>query len=97
MALDVLLEPLKPFIAFEKTTIDNIVFRFHTDFSTLFLLAASLIVTAEVFIGDPINCAVHEIPFEIMDTYCWIHSTFILPEKMNQSSGKVKSIYLMNY
>lgn len=85
--MDVLFEPLKPFIAFDKTTIDNIVFRFHTDFSALFLLTASLIVTAEIFIGDPINCAVHEIPAEIMDTYCWIHSTFVLTETLNQSLG----------
>ena len=26
--------------------------------------------------GDPIDCIVEEIPNSVMDTYCWIHSTF---------------------
>lgn len=28
------------------------------------------------YIGDPIDCIVEEIPNNVMDTYCWIHSTF---------------------
>lgn len=75
--MDLLLEPLKPFVAFDKTTVDNLVFRLHTQYTTLFLVGASLVVTAQTFIGDPINCAVRGIPFEVMDTYCWIHSTFL--------------------
>ena len=40
------------------------------------LLTASALVTAKTYIGDPIDCIVEEIPQGVMDTYCWIHSTF---------------------
>jgi len=36
-------------------------------------------VTAKQYIGDPIDCIVEEIPQNVMDTYCWIHSTFSVP------------------
>ena len=32
-----------------------------------------------LFIGDPIDCIVNDVPTGVMDTYCWIHSTFTLP------------------
>ena len=34
------------------------------------------------YIGDPIDCIVEEIPANVMDTYCWIHSTFSIPGKV---------------
>ena len=37
--------------------------------------------------GDPIDCIVEEIPNSVMDTYCWIHSTFSLPKLINAEVG----------
>jgi len=74
-----LLEPLKPFISFDKIAIDNAVFQLHCKTTVLFILAADLLVTAQTFIGDPIDCIVNDVPTGVMDTYCWIHSTFTLP------------------
>ena len=42
----------------------------------MILITASALVTAKQYIGDPIDCIVEEIPQGVMDTYCWIHSTF---------------------
>ena len=32
--------------------------------------------------GDPIDCIVDpDVPQNVMDTYCWIHSTFSIPNR----------------
>ena len=41
----------------------------------MILVTASLLVTSKQYIGDPIDCIVADIPANVMDTYCWIHST----------------------
>jgi hypothetical protein len=33
-------------------------------------------------LGDPIDCIVEEIPQNVMDTYCWIHSTYSISDKV---------------
>lgn len=40
------------------------------------LIAFSLIVTTRQYVGNPIDC-VHtkDIPEDVLNTYCWIHST----------------------
>merc|ERR1711962_53462 len=47
--------------------------------SVIVLVVASLLVTSRQYIGDPIDCIVEEIPNSVIDTYCWIHSTFSVP------------------
>ncbi len=53
------------------------------------------------YIGDPIDCIVEEIPNNVMDTYCWIHSTFSVPNDPDGIEGKknrkkhLSSCYLM--
>merc|ERR1712038_651462 len=79
MSVWAVFEPLKKFITFDKISIDNTVFQLHYQTTVLFVLAADLLVTAQTFIGDPIDCLVNDVPTGVMDTYCWIHSTFTLP------------------
>ncbi|CAB4065961.1 inx [Lepeophtheirus salmonis] len=45
-----------------------------------FLLSFSLIVTTRQYVGNPIDC-VHtkDIPEDVLNTYCWIHSTYTIP------------------
>ncbi|KAG5666394.1 hypothetical protein PVAND_014423 [Polypedilum vanderplanki] len=45
-------------------------------------------VTAKQYIGDPITCSVEEIPQKVMDTYCWIESTFTMPDFLDAVVGK---------
>ena len=85
------LNDLKGHIKLDDICIDNNVFRLHYKVHTAYLppsplprvqatfvilLTASALVTAKTYIGDPIDCIVEEIPQGVMDTYCWIHSTF---------------------
>ncbi|CAG9810478.1 unnamed protein product [Chironomus riparius] len=51
-------------------------------------MACSIMVTAKQFFGDPITCITDEIPQKVMDTYCWIQSTFTLPHQLDRVAGE---------
>lgn len=77
---------LQKFLKFDPILIDNNIFRLHYKGTVLVFVTASLLVTSGQYIGDPIDCIVDGIPGGIMDTYCWIHSTFSIPSRW---AGKV--------
>ena len=60
--------------------IEKLYFRLHYGATVTFLLAFSLIVTTRQYVGNPIDC-VHtkDIPEDVLNTYCWIHSTYTIP------------------
>lgn len=72
---------VKGLLKLDVVCIDNNVFRLHYKATFVILVAFSLLVTSRQYIGDPIDCIVDEIPLHIMDTYCWIYSTFTLPKR----------------
>jgi hypothetical protein len=46
-------------------------------------------VTASQYFGDPIHCMSDEnIPKKLLDTYCWIHSTFSIEDAWKKEVGK---------
>lgn len=71
---------VKGLLKIDQVCIDNNVFRMHYKATVIILIAFSLLVTSRQYIGDPIDCIVDEIPLGVMDTYCWIYSTFTVPE-----------------
>lgn len=78
----------KPASKPKKPCIDNVVFQLHYKATFLMLLAFSLVLTATEYIGDPINCIVDEIPQKIMNVYCWVYSSFTIPNKFMGKIGK---------
>ena len=60
--------------------IDSWVFRLHYSVTTTCMFAFSLIVSAKQYVGNPIDC-IHskDIPEDVLNTYCWIHSTYTIP------------------
>lgn len=78
---------VKGLIKLDTICIDNNVFRLHYKATFIVLIVSSLLVTSRQYIGDPIDCIVEEIPNNVMDTYCWIHSTFSVPSKVNGQAG----------
>jgi len=78
---------VKDLVKLETICIDNNVFRLHYKATFIILVVASLLVTSRQYIGDPIDCIVEEIPNNVMDTYCWIHSTFSVPGKLIGING----------
>lgn len=72
----------------DKVCIDNNVFRLHYKVTVIMLVAASILVTGRQYFGDPIDCIQRDdIPQNVMDTFCWIHSTFTLPNALNKRVG----------
>ena len=71
---------LKGLIKISHVTIDSTIFRMNYSVTVSFLIAFSLIVTTRQYVGNPIDC-IHtkEIPEDVLNTYCWIHSTYTIP------------------
>ena len=68
--------------------IDNAVFRLYWQLTSLILLAFSVVVTTRQYIGNPIDCLQKdEITAEILNTFCWIHSTFTVPSAFTKEVG----------
>jgi len=80
-------QPLLHYIKFPKIWIDNTVFRLHCKASAFIIFACCIVVSMGQFFGDPIDCIVDTIPGGVMDTYCWIHSTFTLPKHVDGEVG----------
>lgn len=75
---------VKGLLKLDSVNIDNNIFRLHYKATVIVLIAFSLVVTSRQYIGDPIDCIVEGVPGNVMDTYCWIHSTFTIPNRMAQ-------------
>lgn len=82
-----LLKQLSDFVRFDDIRIDTNTFRLHYKATVLIFITASLLVTSGQYIGDPIDCIVDGVPGGLMDTYCWIHSTFSIPTRWTGKAG----------
>ena len=71
---------LKSLTKIRSNIIDSTIFRLHYNASVTFLLAFSVLVTTRQYVGNPIDC-IHtkDIPEDVLNTYCWIHSTYTIP------------------
>lgn len=79
---------LKNLVKLNNLHTDSPVFRLHYSISVLILIAFSLIVTTRQYVGNPIDC-VHtkDIPEDVLNTYCWIHSTYTVKSAFNKKVG----------
>lgn len=75
-----LLAGLKDYLKRQEITTDNLVFRMHNVFTTVLLMTCSIIITASQFVGNPIQCIVSGLPVHVINTFCWISSTFTMPD-----------------
>lgn len=79
---------LKNLIKVSHISIDSPVFRLHYSITVMMLMSFSLIVTTRQYVGNPIDC-VHtkDIPEDVLNTYCWIHSTYALKSLFKKKIG----------
>lgn len=79
---------LKNLIKVSHLHIDSPIFRLHYSITVLMLTAFSLIVTTRQYVGNPIDC-IHtkDIPEDVLNTYCWIHSTYTLKSAFKKKIG----------
>lgn len=69
----------------DRTKNDNEIFRLHYKLTLAICMACSLLVTAREYFGDPIDCVPigdGDLLQKLVDTFCWIHSTFTLPKSI---------------
>lgn len=86
--MDKLFGSLKSLIKIQGTVIDNNVFRLHYKVTVPILVAFSLLVTSRQYIGDPIDCiSKDDFPIKVLDTYCWIHTTFSVEDAWFKKVG----------
>jgi len=76
------------FHKWDSACIDNHIFRLHYRGTVIIILAATALVTSRQFIGDPINCMSDSMSSDIMNIYCWIHSTYTVNDKFNGTLGQ---------
>ena len=83
MSVAQVLEPVKAWLTLDPYRTTSFMFSVNTKLTTGLVLVFGIVVTANQYFGDPIDCMVDRtIPTGVMDTYCWIHSTFTLPQRV---------------
>jgi len=70
-------EHLKSFIQYRRINTEGLVFKMHYRATVCFILTFCVLVASRQYVGDPINC-LHskDLPHDVINTFCWIHSTF---------------------
>lgn len=79
-----LLGDLKSYFKHQEITTDSMVFRLHNQFTAVLLFTCSMIISANQYVGNPISCIVQGLPTHPINTYCWITSTFTMPDAFNR-------------
>ncbi|XP_057326132.1 innexin inx1 [Microplitis mediator] len=83
-----LLRGLSQYLKWQEVKTDSMVFRMHNIFTTVLLLTCSVIITATQYVGNPISCIVgKDLPNNVVNTFCWITSTFTMPDAFNRQVG----------
>jgi hypothetical protein len=83
---------LAEYFKIQEIKTDTAIFRLHNIFTTVLLLTCSLILTATQYVGQPISCIAKGVPTHVVNTFCWISSTFTMPDAYNRQVSS--SIYL---
>ena len=65
----------------DKADIDSTFFKLHYRTTTTIFFISTILVTSYGMIGKPIDCMGDGIPGNVLNTYCWIMSTFSIPSK----------------
>jgi len=77
------------FHKWDSACIDNHIFRLHYRASVIVLLGSIAMVTSSL-IGNPIHCMSDSLGGDataLLNTYCWIHSTYSVNDKFNGTPG----------
>lgn len=74
---------------FSGITVDNYAFRLHYRFTVIALISSLILATCKEFFGNPIRCHSVDgsIPSDVLDTFCWVQSTYSLPDLWHKQVG----------
>lgn len=80
---------LKSLLKINRVHIDNSICRLHYSLTVLILLAFCVVTTTKQYVGDPIDCIMADgVPRSVINTFCWIHTTYSVPSAMYMKVGK---------
>lgn len=78
LKMSVALNALRDLIKVQAINIDTHVFRLHYKLTVIVLLVFWLLITSSQFFGNPMECYFPDLPNISLNTYCYIHSTFLV-------------------
>jgi hypothetical protein len=83
-----LFESLKSFFKIRRIRTVGFVFRLHYQVTVSIMLTSCLILAARQYVGEPISC-IHsrDLPHQVINTFCWVHSTFSVESDFNGRVG----------
>ncbi|AAS58041.1 innexin Vnx-c16 [Ichnoviriform fugitivi] len=77
------LSSLRGLLKIQSTSIDSNVDRLHYKVTVIVLLAFSILITSGQFFGEPMDCDFPDYRYHSLNTYCYIHSTFLGKQALN--------------
>lgn len=81
---------LKSFLEKREIESESSIFQLHYKFSVVLLLGSSILLTAAELFGNPIDCIVSKgLPSHVINTYCWIKSTFTIQDYHYREYGQM--------
>ena len=66
-----------------KAEIETPLFKLHYRTTTTILFISCILVTCNDLIGNTISCINDSVPGNVLNSYCWIMSTFSIPCKLD--------------
>ncbi|XP_031637410.1 innexin inx2-like [Contarinia nasturtii] len=81
--------PVKKLLKRAPVCVDNTLFRLHYNYTFIILTIFSLLSTSYQYFGRPIQCIVDNPSLAgVIETYCWISTTFTIPSRMTGVVGR---------
>lgn len=90
------LSSLRGLLKIQSISIDSNIDRLHYKVTVIVLLAFSILVTAGQFFGEPMNCDFPDYSYHSLNTYCYIHSTFLNKQSLTDAGTGRLQTHLRN-
>lgn len=83
-----ILRSLRSLLKISRVHTDGNIFRLHYSLTVIILMAFCIIITTKQYVGEPIDCLRTDgVDKSIINTYCWIHTTYSIPRAFNKKVG----------
>lgn len=83
-----ILRSLRSLVKISRVHTDGNIFRLHYSLTVIILMAFCIIITTKQYAGEPIDCLRTDgVDKSIINTYCWIHTTYSIPKAFNKKVG----------
>lgn len=83
-----ILRSLRSLLKISRIHTDGNIFRLHYSLTVIILMAFCIIITTKQYVGEPIDCLRADgVDKSIINTYCWIHTTYSIPRAFSKKVG----------